>query len=131
LQGIPLVAASPVCHDSPMHQASAVEVHAYSPSTWQLVADYASAQQQQQLEASQSGAMLGTVTPFQQLMNAFGDCQSSEEDDAAASGLLPPLHHHDDGSAFGMAAYRGGPHVMPSVAYGLVHHQFVDINCTS
>lgn len=65
MQGVPMVASSPVRHESPM-QANPVEVQAYQPP-WKALSDF----------AMQSD--LDHQPPFQQLVSAF--CDVTEEDD--------------------------------------------------
>ena len=67
LQGVPMVASSPVRHESPM-QANPVEVQAYQPP-WKALSDFA-----MQSELDQH-------PPFQQLVSAFCDVNADEDDD--------------------------------------------------
>ncbi|VDI71027.1 insulin gene enhancer protein ISL-1-like isoform X2 [Mytilus edulis] len=61
LQGVPMVASSPVRHESPM-QVNPVEVQSYQPP-WQALSDFAMKNDMEQ-------------PPFQQLMNSFDNMDS-------------------------------------------------------
>ncbi|XP_021362176.1 insulin gene enhancer protein isl-1-like isoform X1 [Mizuhopecten yessoensis] len=76
LQGVPMVASSPVRHESPM-QANAVEVQSYQPP-WKALSDFA---MQSELEHP----------PFQQLMNSF----DMEDNHTYHEGYGNEWIHHD------------------------------------
>lgn len=67
MQGVPMVASSPVRHESPMN-ANPVEVQAYQPP-WKALSDF----------AMQSD--LDHHPPFQQLVSAFCDVTEDDDDD--------------------------------------------------
>lgn len=71
-QGIPLIATSPVRHEPPTSlQASPVEVEKY-PAPWSDLSELQSIQMEMEKQ----------TTPFQQLINSFGD---SFDDDTVVS----------------------------------------------
>lgn len=76
LQGVPMVASSPVRHESPMPHPNPVEVQSYQ-APWKALTDFA-----MQSEIDQP--------PFQQLVSSFVEC--SDEDDSVVS-LDEHLHH--------------------------------------
>ncbi|XP_041368940.1 insulin gene enhancer protein isl-1-like isoform X2 [Gigantopelta aegis] len=59
LQGVPMVASSPVRHEGPGIQANAVEVHSYH-TPWKALSEFA-----------MNGELDNTHPPFQQLMTTF------------------------------------------------------------
>jgi len=67
LQGVPMVASSPVRHESPM-TVNAVEVQTYQPP-WKALSDFA---MQSELDHH---------PPFQQLVGAFCGMPEDEDDD--------------------------------------------------
>ncbi|KAL3867017.1 hypothetical protein ACJMK2_044258, partial [Sinanodonta woodiana] len=67
LQGVPMVASSPVRHESPL-QVNPVEVQSYQPP-WKALSEFA---MQSELDPQ---------PPFQQLVSAFCDRPDDDDDD--------------------------------------------------
>lgn len=102
-QGIPLIATSPVRHEPPTSlQASPVEVEKY-PAPWSDLSELQSIQMEMEKQA----------TPFQQLINSFGD--SFDDDTVVSFDDLSEVPGTNGANGAGRLAQvaPSGPHLHP------------------